>query len=74
MAINPPPVTTKLQPLVMGTHDFAEILFNQTLFVRRSIGYFDVRRLDGTRIDASANYKKLRLLQKRKSFLTELRI
>ena len=43
------------------------------IFGRRSIGYFDVRRLDGTRIDASANYKKLRLLQKRKSYLTELR-
>ena len=43
------------------------------IFARRSTGYFDVRRLDGTRIDASANYKKLRLLQKRKSYLTELR-
>ena len=43
------------------------------IFGRRSIGYFDVRRLDGTRIHASANYKKLRLLQKRKSYLTELR-
>ena len=43
------------------------------IFGRRSIGYFDVRRLDGTRISASANYKKLRLLQKRKSYLTELR-
>ena len=43
------------------------------IFGRRSLGYFDVRRLDGTRISASANYKKLRLLQKRKSYLTELR-
>ena len=43
------------------------------IFGRRSIGYFDVRRLDGARISASANYKKLRLLQKRKSYLTELR-
>ena len=40
------------------------------IFGRRSTGYFDVRRLDGTRIHASANYKKLRLLQKRKSYLT----
>ena len=43
------------------------------IFGRRSTGYFDVRRLDGTRISASVSYKKLRLLQKRKSYLTELR-
>ena len=43
------------------------------IFGRRSTGYFDVRRLDGTRIYASASYKKLRLLQKRKNYLTELR-
>ena len=43
------------------------------IFGRRSTGYFDIRRLDGTRIDASASYKELRLLQKRKSYLTELR-
>ena len=43
------------------------------IFARRSTGYFDIRRLDGTRIHASANYKKLRLVQKRKSYLTELR-
>ena len=41
---------------------------------RRSTGYFDVRRLDGTSISAGVHYKKLRLLQKRKSYLTELRI
>ncbi|MDT3663705.1 MAG: hypothetical protein ROM54_09385, partial [Anaerobiospirillum sp.] len=43
------------------------------IFARRSTGYFHVRRLDGKRIHANANYKKLRLLQKRKSYLTELR-
>ena len=43
------------------------------IFGRRSNGYFDVRRLDGTRISAGVSYKKLRLLQKRKSYLTELR-
>ena len=43
------------------------------IFGRRSRGYFDVRRLDGTRISACAKYNKLRLLQKRKSYLTELR-
>ena len=37
------------------------------IFARRSTGYFEVRRLDGTRISAGVNYKKLRLLQKRKN-------
>ena len=43
------------------------------IFGRRDKGYFDIRRIDGTRIHASASYKKLRLVQKRKSYLTELR-
>ncbi|ERI07889.1 hypothetical protein HMPREF0083_04033 [Aneurinibacillus aneurinilyticus ATCC 12856] len=28
-------------------------------FSRRSSGYFDIRKLDGTKIHASASYKKL---------------
>ncbi|WP_333581237.1 hypothetical protein, partial [Duodenibacillus massiliensis] len=32
-----------------------------------------VRRLDGTKISAGISYKKLSLLEKRKTFLTELR-
>lgn len=43
------------------------------IFGRRSSGYFDVRRLDGTKISASISYKKLLLMEKRKTFLTELR-
>ena len=39
------------------------------IFGRRDKGYFDIRRIDGTRIHASASYK----MQKRKSYLTELR-
>ena len=43
------------------------------IFGRRSSGAFDVRRLNGTKISASISYKKLSLLEKRKTFLTELR-
>lgn len=41
---------------------------------RRSIGYFDLRNLDGTKIHASASYKKLKLLETRKTLLTERRM
>ena len=43
------------------------------IFGRRSSGAFDVRRLDGTKISAGISYKKFSLLEKRKTFLTELR-
>ena len=43
------------------------------IFGRRSSGAFDVRRLDGTKISAGISYKKLSLLEKLKTFLTELR-
>ena len=43
------------------------------IFSRRSSGYFDVRKLDGTRISAGISYKKLRLLEKRRTYLTEIR-
>ncbi|WP_274955834.1 RNA-guided endonuclease IscB [Duodenibacillus massiliensis] len=43
------------------------------IFGRRSSGAFEVRRLDGTKISAGISYKKLSLLEKRKTFLTELR-
>ena len=39
----------------------------------RTSGSFDVRRLDGTRISAGISYKKLRLLEPRTTYLTELR-
>lgn len=41
---------------------------------RRSSGYFDLRKLDGTKIHASASYKKLKLLETRKTLLTERRM
>lgn len=43
------------------------------IFGRRSTGSFDVRRLDGTRISAGISFKKLRLLERRRTYLTELR-
>ncbi len=43
------------------------------IFGRRTSGSFDVRRLDGTRISAGINYKKLRLLEPRTTYLTEFR-
>jgi len=44
------------------------------IFGRRSSGYFDVRKLDSTKLSASISYKKLKLLEKRKSYLTERRM
>lgn len=43
------------------------------IFGRRSSGYFDIRKLDGTIIHRSASYKKLELLETRKSYLQEER-
>ena len=43
------------------------------IFGRRSSGYFDLRKLDGTKIHASANNKKLKLLEKAKTILRERR-
>lgn len=43
------------------------------IFGRRSSGYFDIRKLDGTIIHRSASYKKSELLEARKSYLKEER-
>jgi N6-L-threonylcarbamoyladenine synthase len=43
------------------------------IFGRRSTGYFDIRKLDGTKVHRSANYKKLKLVSKSKSLLIERR-
>jgi 5-methylcytosine-specific restriction endonuclease McrA len=43
------------------------------IFGRRTSGYFDVRRLDGTKISDSVHYKKLTVLEKRNAVLTERR-
>ena len=41
------------------------------IFGRRTRGYFDIRKLDGTKISPSISYKKLKLISKRKSYLQE---
>lgn len=43
------------------------------IFARRNSGYFDLRKLDGTVVHRSASFKKLELIQKRKSLLEERR-
>jgi len=62
--------------LVKGFRLFDKIKFeDQECFVfgRRNTGYFDLRTLDGTKIHASANVKKLKLLEVRTSLLWERR-
>ena len=39
------------------------------IFGRRSNGYFDIRKLNGEKIHAGISYKKIKLLEKRKSIL-----
>ena len=48
---------------------------NQECFIfgRRSSGYFDIRLLDGTKVNNSVSYKKLELLEARKNYLKEER-
>ena len=43
------------------------------IFGRRSSGYFDLRKLDGKKIHTSASYKKIGLLETRKTILCEKR-
>lgn len=43
------------------------------IFGRRASGYFDVRALRGKKLSPAIHAKKLTLLEKRKTFLTELR-
>ena len=44
------------------------------IFGRRATGYFDLRKVDGSRIHPSVNYKKLSLLERAKTFLTKKRV
>ena len=43
------------------------------VFSRKSTGYITLRLLDGTRVKASASYKKIKLLRMRSGYLIELR-
>lgn len=63
--------------LVHGYRLFDKVLYEGRecfIFGRRSTGYFDLRLLSGEKIHASASYKKLQLLEPRKSLLTERRM
>lgn len=61
---------------VSGYQLFDKVLYNNQecfVFGRRLSGSFDVRLLDGTKLSAGVSYKKLKLLEKRKSYLIERR-
>lgn len=62
---------------VLGFRLFDKVKYNGQvgfIFGRRSSGYFDIRKLDGTVIHRSLSYKKLKLVGKRKSLLIERRM
>lgn len=63
--------------MVKGFRLFDKVKYGKEIcfiFGRRSSGYFDLRKLDGEIIHRSASYKKIQLLETRKSFLTERRM
>ena len=63
--------------LVKGFRLFDKVKYDGRtgfIFGRRSSGYFDIRTLSGEVIHRSASYKKLRLLETRKLYLTERRM
>ena len=59
---------------VFGFRLFDKVRFKDMecfVFGRRSTGYFDLRMLDGTKVHASASYKKLELLEHNSGTLTQ---
>ena len=61
---------------VKGFRLFDKVRFNgQEVFVfgRRLRGAFDIRTLAGERISSGANYRKLKLVETKKTYLTEIR-
>ena len=61
--------------LVKGFRLFDKVLYQGQecfIFGRRSTGYMDLRLLDGTRINASVGFKKLKLLEPRNNYLVEI--
>ena len=63
--------------VVKGFRLFDLVEYHKELFYvfgRRKSGYFDIRRLDGTKVNkGSINCKKLRLVETRRTLLTERR-
>lgn len=63
--------------LVKGFRLYDKVEYNGQvgfIFGRRSSGYFDIRKLNGEVIHRSVSWKKLKLLETRKSLLTEGRM
>jgi len=63
--------------LVKGFQRFDKVLWEGLecfVFGRRETGYFDLRKLDGTKVHASAKAKDCILLESAKTFLTERRM
>ena len=61
---------------VHGYHLFDKVLYNnEECFItgRRSSGYFALKKLDGTSVNNSASYKKMRPLETRKHYITEMK-
>lgn len=61
---------------VFGYQLFDKVRFNGKeafIFGRRTSGSFDIRTLDGEKLSAGVSYKKLKPLEKRKTYLTERR-
>ena len=44
------------------------------IFGRRKSGYFDIRKLDGTKVHSSVRAEELKLIERFKTFLTEMRL
>ena len=62
---------------VYGYQLFDKVLYNGIecyIFSRRTSGYFDLRLLDGTKISSGVSYKKLQLLECRKTMLTQMKM
>ena len=62
--------------LVKGFRLFDLVEYDNKLcyiFGRRTSGYFDIRKLNGEKISAGISYKKLKLIQPRKTILTGMR-
>ena len=61
--------------LVKGFRLFDKVLYQGQecfIFGRRSTGYMDLRLLDGTHINASVGFKKLKLLEPRNNYLVKI--
>ncbi|MCL4407204.1 MAG: HNH endonuclease, partial [Thermotogae bacterium] len=60
-----------------GYKRFDEVLYNGEecfIYGLRTSGYFDLRKLDGTKIHASANRKNLKKLESAKTLLIERQV